>query len=87
VIGVAQLLVLPLSFLSSSLMPENLLPSWMHNIAAFNPVNWAVTAGREALHRSPDWGLVLSHTGWLAALALVCGWLSTRAFRAYQRSV
>ena len=87
VIAVANLLVLPLSFLSSTLMPENLLPGWMHGVARFNPVNWAVTAGRESLQPDVDWGLVLSHAGWLLALALVCGWLSTRAFRAYQRSV
>jgi ABC-2 type transport system permease protein len=87
VISIAQLLVLPLSFLSSSLMPENLLPGWLHGVARFNPVDWAVTAGREALHEDVDWSLVFSHLAWLAALALVCGWLSTRAFRAYQRSV
>jgi ABC-2 type transport system permease protein len=87
VIAVAQLLVLPLSFLSSSLMPENLLPGWMHEVARFNPVNWAVTAGREALRPDVNWGLVLSHAGWLALLALACGWLSTRAFRSYRRSV
>ena len=87
VIAVAQLLVLPLSFLSSTLMPENLLPSWMHNVARVNPVNWAVTAGRESLHAEPDWGLVLTHLGGLLLLALICGWLSTRAVRSYQRSV
>lgn len=87
VIAVAQLLVLPLSFLSSTLMPENLLPGWLRGVARFNPVNWAVSAGREALHSDVDWSLVLSHAGWLALLALACGWLSTRAFRAYQRSV
>lgn len=87
VIAVANLLVLPLSFLSSVLMPENLLPGWMRRAAAVNPVNWAVTAGRESLHADVDWGLVLSRLGWLAVLAVVCGWLSTRAFRAYQRSV
>jgi ABC-2 type transport system permease protein len=87
VISVAQLLVLPLSFLSSSLMPENLLPGWIHGVARFNPVNWAVTAGRESLHADVDWGLVAGHAGWLLLLALGVGWLSTRAFRAYQRSV
>jgi ABC-2 type transport system permease protein len=87
VIGVAQLLVLPLSFLSSVLMPTNLLPGWMRHIAAANPVNWTVTAGREALAADVDWGLVGIRLGWLAILALVVGWLSTRAFRAYQRSV
>jgi ABC-2 type transport system permease protein len=87
VIAVAQLLVLPLSFLSSTLMPANLLPAWMHHVSTYNPVNWAVTAGREALRSQPDWGVVLGHFGGLLLLALVCGWLSTRAFRAYQRSV
>jgi ABC-2 type transport system permease protein len=87
VIAVANLLVLPLTFLSSTLMPENLLPGWMHDVARFNPVDWAVTAGREALQPDVDWGLVLSHAGWLVLLALGCGWLSTRAFRSYQRSV
>jgi ABC-2 type transport system permease protein len=87
VIAVANLLVLPLSFTSSTLMPENLLPGWMQAVARFNPVNWTVTAGREALQSDVDWGLVLSRAGWLAVLALACGWLSTRAFRAYQRSI
>src|SRR5512135_2063355 len=32
-------------------------------------------------------GLVLTRTGALLALAVVCGWLATRAFRAYQRFV
>jgi ABC-2 type transport system permease protein len=87
VIAMASLLVLPLSFLSSVLMPINLLPGWMQHVAAANPVNWAVTAGRQALAEDVDWGLIGIRIGWLAALALVVGWLSTRAFRAYQRSV
>jgi ABC-2 type transport system permease protein len=87
VIAVANLLVLPLSFLSSSLMPQNLLPDWMQAVARFNPVNWAVVAGRESLHADVDWGLVLSRAGLLLALALLCGWLSTRAFCSYQRAL
>jgi ABC-2 type transport system permease protein len=35
----------------------------------------------------PDWGLVLSRAGLLAALCLACTWLATRAFRSYQRSI
>jgi ABC-2 type transport system permease protein len=46
-----------------------------------------VQAGREAPHRLPRLGLVLSRTGLLAALCLACTWLATRAFRAYQRSI
>jgi ABC-2 type transport system permease protein len=50
-------------------------------------VNWAVDAGRAGLASSVDWGLVASRLGLLALLAVFCGWVATRAFRAYQRSV
>ena len=87
VIGVVNLLVLPLSFLSPAFMPQTLLPGWMSHIADANPVAWAVTAGREALHADVDWALMLGHAGMLLAVACVTGWLSTRAFRAYRRSM
>ena len=50
-------------------------------------VEWTVQAGRETLTANPDWGLVLSRAGLLAALCLACTWLATRAFRTYQRSI
>jgi ABC-2 type transport system permease protein len=59
----------------------------VQSIARFNPVNWAVDAGREALGTSVDWGLIASRVGLLTLLASVCGWVATRAFHAYQRSV
>ena len=79
--------MLPLAFLSSAFMQQDLLPGWMQTVARFNPVNWAVVAGREAIGADPDWGLVLSRCGLLLALAAVSAWLATRAFRAYQRSL
>lgn len=87
VIAAVNFVVLPLSFLSSTLMPENLLPGWMRSVTRFNPVDWAVVVGRETLSADVDWGVVLANTGYLVVLALGCAWLSTRAFRAYQRSV
>ena len=87
VIAANSFLVLPLSFLSGTFMQLSLAPGWIQQIARYNPVNWAVQAGRAALSANTDWGLVLSHTGYLLILAVVCGWLSTRAFRSYQRSV
>src|SRR5262249_14787864 len=80
-------LVLPLTFLSSTFLPVNLMPQWMQDFARFNPINWAVEAGRQTLSSSIDWPLASVHLAELLALALVCAWLSTRAFRAYQRSV
>ena len=80
-------LVLPLTFLSSTFLPVNLMPQWMQDFAKFNPINWAVEVGRQTLSSSIDWSLVAGHLAELLALALVCAWISIRAFRAYQRSV
>ena len=87
VIASVTFLVLPLSFLSGSFMQTSLAPPWIARIARFNPVNWAIEAGRAALAANTDWGLALSRVGYLLVLAALCGWLSTRAFRAYQHSV
>jgi ABC-2 type transport system permease protein len=86
-IGAVQLVVLPATFLSAGLMRQELAPGWVQSIARFNPVNWAVDAGRAALGSSVDWGLVATRVDLLALLAVVCGWVATRAFHAYQRSV
>jgi ABC-2 type transport system permease protein len=80
-------LLLPLTFLSSAFMQQNLIPNWMQHVADFNPVNWAVIAGRSAVSSNPDWGLIASRAGFLIALLLVCLAFATRAFRTYQRSV
>ncbi|WP_436520773.1 ABC transporter permease [Actinoplanes sp. HUAS TT8] len=87
IIGINTLLLLPLTFLSSAFMASTLMPGWMRRIAEFNPVNWALDAGRAALRDDPDWGVALSRGGWLVALAAVMLVLSTRTFRAYQKSV
>jgi ABC-2 type transport system permease protein len=86
-IAVVNFIVLPLTFLSSTFMKLSLAPNWIRDVARYNPVNWAVEAGREALGANVDWGYVGSRAGALAALAIVCVWLATRAFSAYQRSM
>ena len=87
VVGAVQMLLLPLTFLSSVWMQRNLMPGWIQDVSRFNPLEWAAQAGREAVSASPDWSLVLSHCAYLLAFALACAWLATRALRAYQRSV
>ena len=86
-IGAVQFVVLPASFLSSGMMASNLLPGWIHAVARFNPVNWAVVASRSVTSSGTDWSVVGTRTGLLAALVLACGALGTRAFRAYQKAV
>jgi ABC-2 type transport system permease protein len=87
IIGLNMFLLLPLTFLSTIFMAKELMPGWMQAIAEFNPLNWAVVAGRSALSDTPDWGLVASRGACLLALSLLAMALSVRTFRAYQRSV
>jgi ABC-2 type transport system permease protein len=86
-VAVSNFVLLPLTFLSSVFMARALMPGWMQSVATYNPVEWAVNAGREGLASSPDWGVVLSRMGWLAVFTVICTWLATRAFRVYQRSI
>jgi ABC-2 type transport system permease protein len=85
-IGISQLVTLPLMFLSSAIMNTALSPAWVRDVARYNPFEWAVVVGRQALTASPDWGTIWLHLGLLAVLTLVMTNLATRAFRAYQRS-
>jgi ABC-2 type transport system permease protein len=87
VIAASNFVLLPLTFLSSAFMQRDLVPGWIQTVARYNPVEWTVQAGREALTAHPDWGLVLSRAGLLAALCVACAWLATRAFHTYQRSI
>ncbi|MFD8387415.1 ABC transporter permease [Streptomyces sp. NPDC059679] len=87
IIGINTFLLLPLTFLSEAFMASSLMPGWMRHIADFNPVNWALVAGRSAMAEDPDWADVATRGGALLALALAAVWLSTRTFRSYQRSV
>lgn len=86
-IAVSNFVLLPMTFLSSVFMAQALMPQWMQDVAQYNPVNWAVQAGRAALATNGDWGIVLSRMGYLAIFTVVCTWLATRAFRVYQRSI
>ena len=87
VIGANTFLVLPITFLSAAFMPLALAPEWIASVARFNPVNWAVEAGREALTASPDPALIVPRLAGLFVLAVISAALATRAFRAYQRSI
>jgi ABC-2 type transport system permease protein len=86
-IGAVQFIVLPLTFLSTTFLASNLMPKWIQHASDFNPVNWAVLAGRTATSTHPDWGLAASRAGFLVALLAACLVFATRAFRSYQRSV
>jgi ABC-2 type transport system permease protein len=86
-IAAANFLVLPLTFLSTAMMPAGLLPGWIRAVAHYNPANWAVTASRGAIAANPDWPSVLWNLLGLVALAALAWAVAVRAFRGYQRSL
>jgi ABC-2 type transport system permease protein len=85
-IGFVQFTALPLTFLSTALMPANLVPAWVSTVAKFNPVNWAIEVGRTALGADPDWSLIGTRLLLLLAFAALLTWAALAAFRTYQRS-
>jgi ABC-2 type transport system permease protein len=85
-IGAINVLLFPLTFISTAFMPGDLIPGWMQTAADFNPVNWAVEAARISAS-GDDWSQLAIYAGALVALAFVCIGFATRAFRAYQRSL
>ncbi len=62
-------------------------PEWIQTVSSYNPVDWTVVASREALSADPDWGAVFVRLAGLFVVAVVTGFIATRAFRAYQRSL
>ncbi|ACQ81789.1 ABC-2 type transporter [Beutenbergia cavernae DSM 12333] len=85
-IGLSQLITLPLMFLSSAIMDPRLSPSWVETVARFNPFDWAVRVGRGALEGTASAGEVWGHVGLLAGATVVMAWVATQAFRTRQRS-
>jgi ABC-2 type transport system permease protein len=63
------------------------MPARIRTLARYNPVDWAVQAGRGALSLDAAWSMVLVHLALLAGFAVVCTWLATAAFRLYRRSL
>ncbi|MFI1917196.1 ABC transporter permease [Nocardia sp. NPDC020380] len=85
-IGMSQLIILPLTFLSSGMMSPALMPRWVQDISKFNPVSWAVDIGRSGLAGTADAGFVAAHLGYLTALAALAFVWALSAFRSYQRT-
>lgn len=86
-IGAVTMVTLPLTLLSAAFMKPVLAAGWIADVARFNPVNWAVQAGRSVAGAHPDWGLVGSRAGYLVLLLAAALWRTGRAFGAYQRSL
>jgi len=70
-IGASTTLVLPLTFLSGAFLSLRLVPGWIADVARYNPVNWAASAGRVAVEAHPAWATVGSYAGFLALAVVI----------------
>ena len=86
IIAPMNLLVGPMIFLSSIMMTPELMPGWIRVVARFNPVDWAVTAGRIG-YEGGDAGVMAGRLAVLAVFALLAGWFATRAFERYRSRI
>jgi len=86
-IAISGFATMPLMFISGLFMPLDLVPAWIHNLAHFNPVNWAGQAGQEAITATIDWGLVMTYMGYLAVFLIISFLLAILAFGRYRKSI
>jgi ABC-2 type transport system permease protein len=63
------------------------MPGWIQSISRYNPVDWGVTAARNAVVHGNAWGQSVAHLGFLLATAVVTALFATWCFRSYQRSI
>jgi ABC-2 type transport system permease protein len=85
VIAVMNFVVLPMTFLSTMLRSADQIPGWIRFTSRFNPVNWAVAVARAGFDGS--WPQLVPALPLLAAFALVCATVATRAFERYRRAL
>jgi ABC-2 type transport system permease protein len=75
------LLTFPLLFLSTAMMPQDLLPGWLETVGMFNPVTYVIETGREFMNFGYDWGQVGQTLGIVAVVGAITFTGATRAFR------
>jgi ABC-2 type transport system permease protein len=86
-IATANMVGLPLMFLSPILLATTRMPGWINAVSRFNPVSWGVHAARNAVVEGGAWGATSEFLLLLLAAMAVTSLFATWCFRAYQRSI
>jgi ABC-2 type transport system permease protein len=73
--------LVPLQLLSGITLPLTLAPLWIRNVAAFNPLSYAVDAARALFNGALGDVAVLRGFAVLALLALLATWWAAQSFR------
>lgn len=80
--GVINFIAMPTVFLSSTMMPAQLLPGWLDTFRQFNPVDYAVVGVRDLVLTGYVWSDLWRSLAVLAAWAGVGIFFGTLMFRA-----
>ncbi len=75
------LLILPLTFASSVLVPAASMPGWLQAFARINPISVFATAMRGLLLGGPVATPVLQSAAWIVGLCLIFGTLTVSRYR------
>ncbi|MFC4493346.1 ABC transporter permease [Streptomyces ovatisporus] len=79
--GLAQLIVLPMAFLSGSFFPLDIAPDWVRAVSGFLPLTHLAEAMQSVLSRGESWGAALPVMGGLLLFAAVVTLIASRLFR------
>jgi ABC-2 type transport system permease protein len=78
---VGILITFPLLFLSTAMMPKDLLPSWLETVGRFNPVTYVIDTARAFMNFGYDWTQLGKAVGVIALVGAITLPGATRAFR------
>lgn len=78
--GVSMMILFPLTFISNVFVPADSMPGWLEAFVSVNPVSHLVDAARGFLGGSPDGQAVVTVLLMSAALIVVFGPLTMRAY-------
>ncbi|WP_344531872.1 ABC transporter permease [Streptomyces albiaxialis] len=79
--GLAQIIILPMAFLSGAFFPLDAAPSWVRTVSEFLPLKHLSQAMQDVLSRGEGWGAALPVMGGLLLFAAVVSFLASRLFR------
>lgn len=88
-VGMMNIIIVPLIFCSTALLPRSLAPGWLQRLMPYNPVTWAIDLARAATTSATALtGLdLLARLGGLLVLGLALTILATHAFRRWQETL
>jgi ABC-2 type transport system permease protein len=75
-------LTFPLLFLSTALLPANVLPGWVQTFSKFNPVSYTATACRDLILTGFNWTAIGQALLAIAILGVILNGLAVLSFRA-----